>query len=371
MLFLLWIFRIYDSKGAILFRTSLDIPLLGFFVWAGLSLLWTADFHESLNSVIALGKQIFLFYLAATTVKTMDQFVKILCAFLVAMFIIDIYAVTDFFTRGGSLLNRSVRAGSFASLDYNLLTCLIVIFLPLGFIFGITVDSKKIKNALTLFSLISLLALFLGYTRAGWITIAIQLLIFGWLYSRRIFNLILGGLFGLLLILLLALPLVQQYNAQIVETQKKLFADTLDLRNFELRVEVWKFGFSQIKNHPLLGHGFGKEIFSKLYYDTEIIKNTSHMHNTLIETLFEIGIPGLLLLILCFWKILSRSYDLYKTSDDSFINLYAIFMITMVSGFLFKNFFDHMFVGNIAEIFWILAGLLFLRSLKENTPHFH
>ncbi|MFI5305579.1 MAG: hypothetical protein ACHQYP_12395, partial [Nitrospiria bacterium] len=129
LLFLLWIFRIYDSKGGVLFRTPLDFPLLGFFMWAGLSLLWTADFHESLNSWIALGKQIFLFYLVATTVKTRDHFFKILCAFLAAMLLTDLFAVGDFIKLGGNLLDRQIRAGSFGSRDCHRLVTLLVIFI--------------------------------------------------------------------------------------------------------------------------------------------------------------------------------------------------------------------------------------------------
>jgi hypothetical protein len=39
----------------------------------------------------------------------------------------------------------------------------------------------------------------------------------------------------------------------------------------------------------------------------------------------------------------------------------------MLSGFLFKNLFDPMFIGNIAEIFWVLTGLLFSFSKKPQT----
>lgn len=370
LLFLLWAFKIYDSKGAILFRTPLDIPLLGFFVWAGLSLLWTVDLHESLNSWIALGKQIFLFYLVATTVKTKDQFVKILGAFLSAMLITDIYAIADFFYRGGSLLDRHIRAGSFGSLDYNLLTILIVIFLPLGFIFGIISENKKLKTGLYLFSLISLLALYLGYTRAGWITVIFQLLIFGWFYNRLFFIKVLAGIIVSFGLFVFTLPIIEKYNANATDSNAQVYADTLDPGNLTVRIKVWKFGLQEILKHPILGKGYGREIFQKVYQDKEFIRITPHLHNILLETVFELGIPGFLLLIVCFWKITSKSFRMARLSNDKFSTFFGFFMITMFSGFLFKNLFDHMFIGNISEIFWVLSGLLFTTIPKDKIVDF-
>ncbi|MHB8481834.1 MAG: O-antigen ligase family protein [Nitrospiria bacterium] len=371
LLFLLWTFKIYNSKGTVLFRTPLDIPLLGFFVWTGLSLLWTADFHESFNSWIALGKQIFLFYLTATTVKTKDQFAKILIAFLAAILIIDFYAIIDFFYRGGSLLNRHVRAGSFGSLDYNLLTALIVIFLPLGFIYGKKTISKQLKTVLYSFSFVSLFTLYLGYTRAGWITIMVQLLIFGWFYSRRFFIITLSGILGLSMIVFLTLPLIKQYNVHVDEPKKQIYADdTVNPVTFDLRLKVWKFGFDEILRHPIIGHGYGKGIFSITFKNTDIVKVTSHLHNTFLETVFEVGIPGLILLLVIFWNIFKQSFINLNSSNDSLLTLYGCFMIIMVIGFIFKSVFDHMFVGNISEIFWVLSGLLFIIPEDEKIENY-
>ena len=360
LLFLLWMVRLLTSEEPVLFRTPLDIPLMGFFLWAGLSLIWTADVHETLTSWIALGKQIFLFYLGATSVKTRDQFVKILCAFLAAMLIIDLFAITDFFMRGGSLLNRHIRAGSFASSDYNLITALIVIFLPLGFVYGINTVSKTLKIILYSFSSISLFTLYLSYTRSGWITIIFQLLIFGWFCSRKFFIYILSGIFCLSLMVFLALPVIQRYNARTSEPKNKIYADdTVNPLTFDLRIKVWKFGFEEILRRPITGYGYGKTIFSIIFNKSDIVKDTSHLHNIFLETFFEVGVPGLILLLLIFGKILKQSFFNLNSYNDSSLTLYGFFMIIMVTGFLFKNFFDHMFVGNAAEIFWILSALLF------------
>jgi putative inorganic carbon (HCO3(-)) transporter len=357
-LFLLWIFKIYDSEGAILFRTPLDVPLLGFFTWAGLSMLWTADFHESLNGWIALGKQIFLFYLVVTTVKTKDHFFKILFGFLAAMVLTDLFAVRDFINLGGNLLDRQVRAGSFASRDSHRLVTLLVIFIPMAFIYGTYFSHKLIKSILIIVFLLSTFVLFIGYTRGAWFAVVFQAFLFTFIYNRKLFYSFL--IFSLLMVIIAFITIKQRSNEQVVIAQSEIYSDTLDPQNLNVRVDVWKFGIKQIFNNPVFGYGFGKEIFRKVNKDEKIVKPTPHLHNTFIETAFELGLPGLLLLLYCFGGLLQRSIYLFKHGNDTFFSLYAFYMIIMISGLLFRSIFDHMFIGNIAEIFWVLSGLLFI-----------
>jgi putative inorganic carbon (HCO3(-)) transporter len=360
-LFFLWIFKIFDSRGKILFRTPLDIPLLVFFVWAGLSFFWTADFHESFNSWIALGKQIFLFYLVATTVETKDQFVKILAVFVAAILITDLYSIIDFFNRGGNILDRHIRAGPLGSMgDYNSLTMLIISFLPLGLIFGVFTTSRPLKIFLYFFSFLSLFVLYLGYTRSGWLTVALQTLIFYFFYSRRIFYYLFGFLLSLTLVTTF---LIHQYDLTYGTFEKRLehTEDTVNPFTMETRIQVWKFGLNDILRHPILGNGFGREIFQKVNKDNKIIEFTPHLHNSFLEVAFELGLPGLFLFISCFALLIFHGFKTTRNSIDPLLSTYAFYMVVMSSGVVFKNLFDHMLIGNLAEIFWFMSGLLFSR----------
>ncbi|MCH7974455.1 MAG: O-antigen ligase family protein [Bacteroidetes bacterium] len=74
------------------------------------------------------------------------------------------------------------------------------------------------------------------------------------------------------------------------------------------RLEAWELSWEIIKEHPIIGSGFGG--FNG-YNNIEWTKMIKYPHNIILEMTAEGGVIGLLILILLIYIILSRAWKIY------------------------------------------------------------
>jgi O-antigen ligase len=104
------------------------------------------------------------------------------------------------------------------------------------------------------------------------------------------------GLLALGVLLFLVLPYINPR-----------FADAKSMKTFTERTTVWKHTWSLSKQHPWLGHGYGKRTFETVYYASQPPASRfhyPHCHQFWLKLLFEFGWIGLLL-NLAAWTILA------------------------------------------------------------------
>jgi len=71
-----------------------------------------------------------------------------------------------------------------------------------------------------------------------------------------------------------------------------------DLGSLNDRTTVWKHTWKLAAEHPVIGHGFGKRIFEKVYYDSDPPQSKyifPHAHSYWLKALFESGWIGVAL----------------------------------------------------------------------------
>lgn len=335
-------------------RTPLDVSILAFSAWAGLSLINAVDPVYSLHEWRKLvGTQFLVYYLTSGFLISRPMMRTALLLNLLALTLTCLYGIPEFFLAHGSLLEREVRARALTS-DYNWLSTYLVMSLPLAY-GTVLLETNRIRRAMGRAVLgAAIFLLFLTYTRAAWLAFFVEVLTVSVLLKRRalaIYALSVAAIMAAVFFTLVS------YN-QGVPQESRIHAGTTASWNLVGRLDFWRVGIEEIRRRPMLGVGYGKESLERLYgFDSFDERYRLHLHNTFLEMALETGLPGLVFFISMVWILLSRFSRVAHQATDEFVRVFAISLFVMVTGMVTRNLFDHMFVSTLAQFFWCFTAL--------------
>ena len=372
-------------------KTPLDIPILLYVVWALICVPFAIDQAYSFHEWRKIVAKILLFFFVVHTVKTKQDVHNVLLAAAVGVGILALLESAYFFWLGHAVWDMAeeiscvrrwtsvsvygvdrlttcykiARAGGFSG-DWQWFSSYLVIGLPLLWVgWKMAEDNSSRFRILWAIGLgVSFVGLFLSHTRAAWVAIAVQIFVYILLKIRNNWWWAFGGasLLFCVLLVLLSLPPVQQ-------KMSTLSAFT-EIHSLEVRFKTWSLALQDFSDRPLVGIGPGKHSFSKLHPDVGISSEHiewnakpwdglhANIHNTFLARLVQVGLPGFLFFSWIFIVIMSRGATLFQSSDE-FASKLALFTGLMVLGLITRNFFDDMFNGLVAYLFWLFVGLCF------------
>ncbi len=345
-------------------RSPMDLPLLFFVSWVLFTIPFAGDPFYSFGEWQKLVAQVFVFYWVLFIIRVHNdnsllakehgkrrvvnvgsEFLQnaVLVAILLGTLILCLSAFFDFVFRGGTWKDRFVRAAAPHS-DYNWLSTYMVMATPI-LISAVFVFRGLWQRVATWGVVVFAFgAQVFSYTRAGWLGLVTQGLAFGFFTRRRWLVLsVIGGL----IIIVSGLVTVSQFGYQ---------QDTVDSRTLMIRIEVWQLGFDEILRHPILGLGYGYHTFSAIVSGFPNGSQELGLHNTFLMVGVGSGLPALALLV---WILVQSVQSLVgATWREAILEKRAIMLATaiMVVGFAVRNFFDYMFAGSLAYLFWILLA---------------
>ena len=346
------VLMIWKSGKSIRIRSPIDLPLWLFVGWVLVSVPFATDPAYSFAEWRKIIAQVLVFYWALLVLRRHSHEAmsnRLLSAVVIATALLGAYAITDFMSRGGTWRDRYVRAGAPYS-DYNWLTTYMVIALPLLAAAAVRwrVSWKRILCIGVV--LLALLAQAISYTRAGWLGMVAQGLSFGLFTARR--RLVLGVLVGCLLL----------GGGLVTLSQVGYQRDTVDPWTLQARLAVWKLGFSDILEHPFVGVGYGSNTFMKRFAGYPETIKADGPHSTLLMVTMGSGVPALVFLIWIFVSGIRTLIRQAKVEADHQRYAVMIAVAVMMVGFATRNFFDYMFAGSLAYLFWMLVATGFAQK---------
>lgn len=230
----------------------------------------------------------------------------------------------------------------------NLLAGYLLMILSFAVPFFLSLPKGKKKLLLGIFSLALLLCLALTYCRGAWISLAVIVAGLAIFYDKR---------FWLFFLVVPAVLLF--YHGQIAVRFLSLFSgeDT----SVDLRFALWESAEAMIEDHPLLGIGWGSFFLAYPDYNFYIQDPTVlifHAHNMYINMLAEVGIPGGLFYLACFFGVFLMSFRNYKAAQDSFTRCLGIGGMLMTASLAVMGMGDHvLFSRAVSFCFWSLSAL--------------
>jgi O-antigen ligase len=120
---------------------------------------------------------------------------------------------------------------------------------------------------------------------------------------------------------------------RFTETQQEVAAGEL-AEGSSGRVDIWKGAIEVIRDHPIVGVGFGQ--LPSAMRETSLGEQRV-AHNLYLETMAEMGIPGIALLLTLFWLGLRSARKLQKETGfaKTLGNAYFYFLLSLLISNLF------------------------------------
>ena len=336
-------------------RTPVDLPLGCFLGWVLCTVPFATDVGYSFAEWRKFVAHALVFYWVLLVFREhgREQLAsRVLTAVVLGSAVLSLYALADFFSRGGNWRDRFVRAVAPGS-DYNWLSTYMVLSIPV--LVGLLATERqwigRLGTGLTL--VLSLLSHVASYGRAGWLGHAAQALALAFFTERRRHILLVGAL-----IAALAAGLV--FLAQI-----GLQTDTVDRWTLVSRMSVWKLGLQDIKEHPIVGIGYGNNTFIKRHpeYGIEVQNQYRErdrvppsMHSAFLMVTLGSGIPALICFCWMFVRLIRLLSSRLRGLAAAPAALLALSIAMAVIGFGVRNLFDYMFMGSLSHLFWILVA---------------
>ena len=126
------------------------------------------------------------------------------------------------------------------------------------------------------------------------------------------------------------------------------------------RMEIWKNSFESVIKHPLLGVGIGNYPVV-LGEDVSAGKKGASAHNLYLDVASEMGLLGLIVLLLIFLEIFKNALRFIKEpNNQAFSQIFAFFFLWLLA----YNLFDVVLLNDkVLLLFMIPLGLLYSKEL--------
>ena len=336
-------------------HSLLTTMLVGFFVWATLSLLWAPDIGVAVESLTRYGPNILLLPIAYTAIRTRRDISLVAAAIVFGALIAAAFGILQ--PPNPNLIAESTRASGTVG-DPNELAAFLLVGLTLGA--GLALGrgwAPGLRFAGALAVPMCAAGVFLSLSRGGLVALG-ALMIAGTLFAGRwrvaITALLLAVAAGgvLYFTALAPLPARERVTSSNGGTG---------------RSDIWKLGLRMVRAHPLDGVGVGN--FSEVSADYALQPGTLERadlvfssapkitHNTYLEELSELGIPGFLLfmaIIVSCLRCALQAAKIWSARGDPTMEAIARSAFLGLFGMLVADFFiSEMY----SKLLWIMLAI--------------
>lgn len=349
---------------------SFKLPLL---LWAGMALLslsWALDpaytLGEIKNEVGYTMLAFFTFYSLTQGEREWKLWNRVL---ILGFLAISASGISAYWHAHGNWVTNGPHGGVG---DYSTYLILVLPFILLA----------TIKNPLTKFPAnltwllvpILLAGGYLTLNRAFWPALLVVAATFIFLYHFRTHPLQISKRTLVIFILLgtlAAVPFIAVVKHKVIITESNRVIPETTIQG-DPRIPLWKFAFENIRDHPLTGAGFGRGALRqtlKSHFNNG--QQLWHAHNLFLNYAVQMGVGGLLAIMLLFLAIGKEFWKLYRSTKPD-ISLIGIVGLALLSGVIAKNMTDDFFVRQHALLFWALVGMCLgygKRHAHESSAH--
>ena len=182
LLLLVWLMGAFSQKELKIMRTPFDLPLLGFVLWAGLSLLWAPNFYVGFEIWIQWSACLVFFFLTVNLIQSERAVRQLLGSVLLAGTLVAVLGIFQYLLDVKWVPQIVPPAATFA--NRNMAAPMMVMALPLAAAFFLQ-SRKRIHVLLTVIALgVLSLFLFYGSTRSAWLAVTLEFLFLTILLAR-------------------------------------------------------------------------------------------------------------------------------------------------------------------------------------------
>lgn len=364
-----------------------------FLLAAFLSLAGASEVRTGFEAVFRFSTTVVFFFLVVQLADSPARIRRCLVVFVIASTVAASISVSDRFLsssrfefRHGWEENQARRGGverdiverhmvgvversSGLSVHSILLSLNVSLVLPLAVAILVSLHPRNPLRLLWLFFLgILLCSVVASYARTGMILVVFSGALMLWRRILRLTPLLYLCLVTLVVLVLLLAP--ARYFDRVFSPDSY----TLKSRSIVTRLEVLDAAWHQFLDHPFRGVGYGNRYGIFDYYTTyPDKKHAVSPHNAYVQVAAQVGIAGLFLLTLFFWKVhrnTRRAAAFHRREGDREVACVGEALDISILTFLFSGLALDLFDKGMPHA-WLLIGLAASFSLMapaESAP---
>jgi len=343
-------------------------PLFLLLALSFISIFFSIYPYQTFITFLKLIAWIFLLFLTINTVKNKKIFSYFIYIIIVTCIFYSIYGILQyqgllgktFWTQQNSLSSRYVNSSHFSG--YLIMT--VFIFL------GLFIYLKRFwqKALIAFLSFPVFYAIIYTRSRFGWLSLSVALILF-FIVSLKILKNRKKQIIFLLVFGFLFLAILSFLSHDILLTRLKEITHT-KYQSLNQRLDIWHGTLKAFMHYPW-GSGLGT--FKYIYPQFRIHSDrftANFAHNEYLQTLLELGISGIMLLIWSIFRFLKYAFKSIKTSKETaLINTGLICAIISV---LFYSLLDFpLRIPANTVLFVIILGMLVKNIKTANIIKLH
>lgn len=352
----LWLVKMYINKDWKIARTPLDIPLLLFLITIILSFFSSLKLSTSIDELRGeFLTYTILFYMVASNIKKEEDVLYLAKVLIIGSLFIAIYGIVDSFKYSNNLFSSiDYRTGSLHQ-GYEAYAQYIIMVLPFNMLGLFYIKEVKGRFFLSVVFLLNCLALYLTYTRGAWLALWVEIILISFLAFKKAYikTLLMIGLISVSIFAISSLPkeVIWHYG----DSGFSLDEDS-PLNSADQRITMWYESSKYLMNHPFQGAGYGKANFERRFADKSFA-GYEQAHNTFVNTAIQLGMQGLIALLIIIFVILKISWIGWKYAKSDFQRNFFLAMFVMTIGFFVANQFAEFYIDDTAQMYWLFVGL--------------
>jgi len=328
LLLILWLIRETAAGHCRIVKSPFNLPILGFILWSLVSVLYAHNGYEGLLIWMHAAACALMYFLVLNGMEEETDPWRICTAIFLAGFLSALLGIFQHIFNWSWIPQVVPPAATFA--NKNMAVHFIILTFPLAV--GLILNSRQRIWTWILCLMAGLMLVFLMYakTRAGWVALTVEILVFGVLLAREYFRSrkflfwnraksLAAGVAILIAFLMTNLGPegfkwgfgeVVQRAATMTKATKSVeetaqSEEDAGVKDITLRKAIWVNTLEMIKDKFFIGYGLGNhKLFYPLYHH-KVVKEQrfsetsqlSNVHNDYLQAFAELGIVGMLLLV--------------------------------------------------------------------------
>jgi O-antigen ligase len=272
-------------------------------VWAFASFAWTTNTGDTRFKLASLAIALVYLIVLATLIESVEDLRTVLFVLVAASALTGVFGLATYAFGISSQLQGGRPNGGAG--DPNFFALYQVIALPATLALAVSTGKRWLRIVLAIAVLIIIASIFVSESRGGLLALAVVMLLVILLPARAMFRSRRQKVTLLLVLLVTGAVALAATGAPVVGRIESI--QTSDPTGSG-RLDLWKAGWTSIKDRPVLGLGYGSfsAAVPQLLHETPGIDfrhlelrpdRASGAHSVYVGTLAELGIPGLALLI--------------------------------------------------------------------------
>lgn len=355
------------KKTTFSLRTPLTLPFVLFFLWAVFGLFFTLDFKNTLHDLRGnLLEYLIVFYLLVNYFNSQKKLEIIAWIAIASTTVFSVGAIIQcYFIEGFPLITRlGLTFRAEMTTDYLGFITIFGVCLSLHFLYKVKNIFYKILLANCFFIMIA--ATLLTQSRGSLLGLIAALVIFCFHNKKNVIFIIVT------IFIILLMPGIKE-RAAMNELTK------------DIRIKMNRLTIEVIKDYPIVGIGFGGEIFGKFvdlkrynsqlppeYQQNANIGIVGSPHNTILDIAVRTGLVGLVLflsiLITSAWML----WRAIRLKQGEYFKSWAICLFACLASFMIPALFaDAAFGPRVVVFYTILAMITILWNIAKKKKNEH